>query len=460
MRATTLLQVAPLLALLLPAAGGRRAAAQSTVPSPAAASVADLLPDVVVDASSLEHLRIDDTTLPGHRLLRMSTSTPNIGAGPLEIRGSTVVGPDQQQVLQRIYRSDGSFYDRLAGTFVYHPTHQHTHFDGWAVYRLRSLLADGSVGPIMAEGDKASFCLLDVVPYDLPLESGATASAAPPYRYTTCGQMVQGISPGWADVYDLELDGQWIDITNLPNGPYWLEAEVDPEQRILELPEGESNNLARIRILLDADSVTNLDGTETGGDAPQLGVPLESGADAGLGAPPELQFIAPAADVTWVEHSYEGLPVQWRASDPDGDALSVALYLDRDPVSDAGRLALGGYQDLRGEWGQAVINTAALDIGTWYLFAEVTAGGQTSGSRAHGSIVLYIKGDLDFDGHVDRRDWVMLVQRRRELRDLPLSSVVAGWEHLLDEDRDGDVDEQDIDLFRSTALRAVTDDAH
>jgi hypothetical protein len=449
------LRVTTLLALLAAAAAGRRAAAQSTAPLPASASVADLLPDVVVDPSSLQHLRIDDTTLPGHRLLRLSTSTPNIGAGPLEIRGSTVVAPDQQQVLQRIYRSDGSFYDRLAGTFVYHPSHQHTHFDGWAVYRLRSLLADGSVGPIVAAGDKTSFCLLDVVPYDLPVESGA-ASAAPPYRYTTCGQMVQGISPGWADVYDLELDGQWIDVSNLPDGPYWLEAEVDPEQRILELPEGESNNLARIRIRLDAAGVTSLDGAEPGPGMPQNGVPLESGGDPALGAPPELQFIAPAGDVTWVEHSYEGLPVQWRASDPAGDALSVALYVDRDPVSDAGRLALGGYQDLRGEWGQAVINTAALDVGTWYLSAEVTAGGRVSGSRAHGSIVLYVKGDLDFNGHVDRQDWVLLVQRRRQLRDLPLSGAVAGWEHLLDEDRDGDVDEQDIDLFRSAALRAAT----
>jgi hypothetical protein len=99
-----------------------------------------------------------------------------------------------------------------------------------------------------------------------------------------------------------------------------------------------------------------------------------------------------------------------------------------------------------------VINTAALDVGTWYLLVEATDGGAASSRWAAGNLVVYHKGDLDADGHVDRADWVQLVQRRRALREQPPSALAAGWEPLLDLDRDSDVDELDVDLFRSTAL--------
>ena len=439
MRSFQLMRAASILALLAPTAE-RQARAQSA---------SDLLPDLVVDPAALAHTRIDTRTLPGHRLMRLSTSTPNIGAGALEIRGSTVVAPDQQQVLQRIYRSDGSSSDRLAGTFVYHPTHQHTHFGDWAVYRLRAVLEDGNPGAVIASGNKTSFCLLDVVPYD----PGGELPVVPPAAYTTCGATIQGISPGWADVYDLELDDQWIDVTGLPDGAYWLEAEVDPAQQILELPPGgEDNNVSRIRIVLTADGALPDQGPDPApGDPDVLG---------GGGAAPEVQWLAPLEPVTWVEHSYAGLPVQWRASDPEGDAVSVTLYADRDQTHEPGATPIGGYEHLRGNLGQAVINTAALELGSWYLYAEVSDGASSSGAWAPGSVVLYTKGDLDFDGHVDRQDWVLFVQRRRERQGQALSTVVSGWEQLLDEDRDGDVDDRDVDLFRSAALSLAADHEH
>lgn len=405
----------------------------------------DLLPDLVVDPVALTQTRIDQTTLPGHRLLRLSTSTPNIGAGPLEVRGSTIVAPDAQQVLQRIYRVDGSYWDRLAGTFAYHPTHGHTHFDGWAVYRLRARSADGAVGAILAQGDKTSFCLLDVVAYE---EGGSALGSTPPH-YTTCGQMVQGISPGWSDVYDRELDDQWIDISNLPDGSYWLEAEVDPDQQVLEEPDGETNNIARVALDLTGDVVAFPETVpEPPPDLPGPGLagdPLANHA-------PQLVVVQPIAPVTWVEQAYEGLPVQWSASDADADPVGISLLVDRAPTSGPDTLPLGGYQGLPSAAGYAVVNTAALDIGTWYLRLDASDGGATTSRWAPGSIVVYHKGDLDADGHVDRADWVLLVQQRRALRDQPLSAAVAGWEAQLDFDRDADVDEHDLDLFRSAAL--------
>ena len=49
---------------------------------------------------------------------------------------------------------------------------------------------------------------------------------------------------------------QWIDITGVTPGRYWLEAEVDPENRVIEM--NESNNLVRILIDLSFLGVTNV----------------------------------------------------------------------------------------------------------------------------------------------------------------------------------------------------------
>ncbi len=162
----------------------------------------------------------------------------NIGTGRMELRGGATHG-STQDVMQRIYEPNGTFTDVLAGTFTYHPEHGHIHFDGFAEFRLRSVLPDGGVGPIVAAGDKVSFCLLDVQRYD---NSGPSSP-----NFLTCGQ-VQGISVGWADVYDRGLPGQSIDISAVANGTYWLEVVVDPDNHLLE--SNEDNNTTRIQINL------------------------------------------------------------------------------------------------------------------------------------------------------------------------------------------------------------------
>ena len=38
-----------------------------------------------------------------------------------------------------------------------------------------------------------------------------------------------GLSPGWNDTYRMGLRGQWIDVTDVPDGKYRLFTEVDPQ---------------------------------------------------------------------------------------------------------------------------------------------------------------------------------------------------------------------------------------
>jgi subtilisin-like proprotein convertase family protein len=201
---------------------------------------ADLLPDLIVDGPSIAtEFLIDRSRIPGATLLRMPTVIPNIGQGPLEIRGGEANSDGSQNVYQRIQQSDGTFRERLAGTFVFHPMHAHTHFEDFAHLRLRARNPDGSVGSVVREGAKISFCLVDIQAYDLSLP-GAPAARG----YSGCGPERQGISVGWADVYDRNLDDQWVDITGVTPGEYWVEVITDPSNSMLE--SNESNNSAFI----------------------------------------------------------------------------------------------------------------------------------------------------------------------------------------------------------------------
>src|SRR5262249_51836668 len=101
--------------------------------------------------------------------------------------------------------------------------------------------ADGDglpeVGAVVAGGQKVSFCLVDVAPYDLTL-----ANAAQEPSGFGCGG-AQRISVGWEDIYDPLTLGQQIDVSGRAPGQYWLEAVVDPVNRLLE--SNENNNTGR-----------------------------------------------------------------------------------------------------------------------------------------------------------------------------------------------------------------------
>jgi hypothetical protein len=172
----------------------------------------------------------------------------NIGDGPLYLHGVKPKNKHHdeptQKVKQRIFRSDGSHYGIVAGHFVYHPQHNHTHFDDWAIYRLREVRPADGVGAVIAKGHKTSFCLLDSFEYDTSLPNSPTHP-----EFFTCGTDTQGISVGYEDLYDKSIPGQWIDITDVPNGEYWLESEVDPKNNVLE--KDEANNVARIKVTID-----------------------------------------------------------------------------------------------------------------------------------------------------------------------------------------------------------------
>jgi hypothetical protein len=191
--------------------------------------------------------------------LRFSTMSYNVGIGPLEVRpGET--GSAGQNVRQRVYYSDGSYYERVAGNFTWHPEHGHTHFDNYFWYGLQPVAAPGAS---QREGHKTTFCLIDTdhVEPGLP---GSPNNAA----YETCNLGVQGISVGWGDEYYYWLPDQDIDVTGLPNGDYELTMEVDPQNRLIEVTDDDNVAAIFVRLNFDNNTVTVIDSPGDPGDPP------------------------------------------------------------------------------------------------------------------------------------------------------------------------------------------------
>lgn len=187
-----------------------------------------------------EDVSLAVVTVGGERrhVLRFTNSIWNAGEGPLELRATSTT---TTRVFQRIYGEEGMFEDRLAGEFVFHPAHNHWHFEDFARYELWSKAGyDGWLQSGRGSGEpewqmsKVSFCVLDTTKImDLP--------DSPPFSpYRTCGRVVQGISVGWADVYESMLEEQWIDLgtESLPDGEYVLRSIADPLNRIFESSGG------------------------------------------------------------------------------------------------------------------------------------------------------------------------------------------------------------------------------
>jgi hypothetical protein len=194
--------------------------------------------------------------------LRFGTTTYNTGIGPLELIAGGV-SQGQQFVYQRVYETGGTYQEYLAGRFVWHQGHSHFHLDDYARYTLQALK-----GKSKRSSSKTSFCLMDTVLVDGQLP-GAPKNAV----YMQCGNLFQGVSVGWADIYGSHLPGQEIDLTRLKDGDYRLIIEVDPKNHLLETNEDDNISCVLLRISVAAQSVDVLDpnGCDDGTDPPPPG---------------------------------------------------------------------------------------------------------------------------------------------------------------------------------------------
>jgi lysyl oxidase len=164
--------------------------------------------------------------------------------GPVEIDFDTPAGqtPAAVPASQRIYRSDGTSYLRPAGEVVYHPVHQHYHFEHYSQSNAFAIDANGNpVGAPVAQGQKNGFCLADTdiaarqhERYVAPMFYTAPNCLTPRSSNGVTDHYVEGEGTGNGDTYDADLPDQFLDASHLTDGTFIIRTVVDPDHKLLE----------------------------------------------------------------------------------------------------------------------------------------------------------------------------------------------------------------------------------
>jgi hypothetical protein len=202
-----------------------------------------LLPDIIEEIP--KHLSIQNTRQ--REFLRFSTTHWNFGDGALQIRGggqeSPCVVDGVQSVCtfakQEIFDANGQIVAvHDAGVALFHPEHNHWHQSEVAEFAIRKTPDGAPLGSLVF---KTTFCLIDLDSSDLVHEHKTKV-------YWDCDADLQGISVGYGDPYHQALEGQEIEITDLPAGDYYLTFDVDPEQHWIELDDTNNRSWTKFRL--------------------------------------------------------------------------------------------------------------------------------------------------------------------------------------------------------------------
>jgi hypothetical protein len=157
------------------------------------------------------------------------------GAASLVVEGFRRTDEDIMDAYQYFYQDGEAIGRAPVGELAYDPRdgHTHWHFQQFAAYTLL-----GESQNEIVRSKKEAFCLAptDAIDQLLP---GAVRNPGSIGLGTNCGGpnaiWIREVLPlGWGDTYYQGLPGQSFNITNLPNGTYYIAVEANPAKNLFE----------------------------------------------------------------------------------------------------------------------------------------------------------------------------------------------------------------------------------
>ncbi|MFJ2023760.1 lysyl oxidase family protein [Streptomyces sp. NPDC087897] len=188
--------------------------------------------------------------VPGKDYLAFSANVWNAGPAKLVVDGFRSPGKKLMDAYQYFYDAKGKQVGYTpTGTMEWDPRpgHEHWHFTDFASYRL--LKADKKE---TVRSGKEAFCLANTDAVDYTVKN-ANWHPGNTDLSTACGQensisVREVLDVGSGDTYTQDLPGQSFDITNLPNGTYYIQVLANPENRLKET--NHKNNSALRKVVL------------------------------------------------------------------------------------------------------------------------------------------------------------------------------------------------------------------
>ncbi len=187
-----------------------------------------LLPDLVVDADRLANeILFDSETFTDASCAVVEACVG--GTGERDLLRFSVEAVNQGQVTLAVPPPE-----ERPDLFQYSACHGHYHFDGFAEYALVD-----EEGEVVVPGRKQAYCMEDTQ----QVLQGPNVACNKAYDCSN-----QGIQAGWSDLYGNALDCQWLDITDVPAGDYFLRVTVNPNRAFEEISVGNNTTTVPVTI--------------------------------------------------------------------------------------------------------------------------------------------------------------------------------------------------------------------
>lgn len=190
-------------------------------------------PQSLPDLIALPAWSISTYHRKGKDFLAFNATEWNAGPGTLVVEGFRGVDDDFMDAFQ-YFHVDGVPVGRApVGQLEFHEAHFHWHFEEFTEYSM----LDASSGEI-AISTKQSWCLANTDVIDLAVPN-ANWNGFAGDLFTMCGGpgaiwIREVLDVGWGDTYGQFIPGQAFNITDLPNGDYYIRTQVNPTNSLLE----------------------------------------------------------------------------------------------------------------------------------------------------------------------------------------------------------------------------------
>jgi hypothetical protein len=172
----------------------------------------------------------------------------NGGTSPLLVDGFRQTGTELMDAYQYFFDAKGNEVGSVpAGTMEWDPRegHRHWHFTDFAQYNLLS-----GDQKLAVKSGKEAFCLAntDAVDYTVPNSKWRPDNTD---LSSSCGQNTavavrEVLDIGNGDTYTQARPGQSFEITDLPNGTYYIEVLANPAKKLSELSTANNSSLRQI----------------------------------------------------------------------------------------------------------------------------------------------------------------------------------------------------------------------
>jgi hypothetical protein len=212
---------------------------------PSVPTVTNPTPESLPDLIALPAWGFGTYHRKGRDYLTFNATEWNSGPGTLIVEGFRGVDQEFMDAFQ-YFLVDGEAVGRAPiGQLEFHPQHYHWHFQQFTEYTI----LDAQSGEIAVSG-KQSWCLANTDAIDLSIPNANWAGYGSDV-FTMCGGpgalwIREVLDVGWGDTYSQYVAGQAFDITDLPNGEYYIRVHVNPTGSMFE---GSTDNNVEDRLV-------------------------------------------------------------------------------------------------------------------------------------------------------------------------------------------------------------------